>query len=324
MRYVLDLPSMEQRHKFAQVKALLRVTSDTEHPLHPTLDIPRTSRLRRGTSWMTQAQGTVSQCCPIKDIRRGRNWVSAFDRGQFTTVVATLNRECREWPANAADAEIRATIEEVSQPGDVIIYTDGSVQRGLRSGWAFSASANGQIMQEESGAYERTTSSMGMEVQAITQALQWLQSQAVTHAVIATDSMSTLEKVKGGQLYADWVGPLGSSHLKKLTWLFCPGHSGVRGNERADHLAGSAALGEERLTLDPPTVLQAVRAYLHQQEQAPSSHTLDVLTEKGVQRGAGCMKDLFGPARRRYNQLLFNTISVHTLQWTIWRQAEQK
>ena len=133
----------------------------------------------------------------------------------------------------------------------------------------------------------------------------------------------TLEKVKGGQLYTDWVGSLGSSHLKKLTWVFCPGHSGVRGNERADELAGSALPGEERLTLDPPTVLQAVTAHLHQQEQAPDSHTLDVLTEKGVQRGAGCMKDLCGSVRRRYNQLLFNTISIHTLRWTIQRRAEQ-
>ena len=56
MRFVLDLSSMGQRHKLAQVKAMLRVTSDTEHPLHPSLNVPRTSRLKRGTSWMAQAQ----------------------------------------------------------------------------------------------------------------------------------------------------------------------------------------------------------------------------------------------------------------------------
>ena len=323
MRFVLDLPSMEQRHKIAQVKALLRVTADTEHPLHPTLSVTRTSRLKRGAAWIAQAQETVSQCCSIDAIRRGRDWIPALDEGQFTSVVATLGRECREWPANAADAEVKAIIEEVSRPGDVIVYTDGSVQRGLKSGWAFSATASGRTMGEGSGAFKQTTSSMSMEIHAISQALLWLQNQPFAHAVMATDSMSTLEKVRCGQLYADWVEPLRNSHLKKLTWLFCPGHSGVRGNERADRLAGSAQPGEDRLILDPPAVIKSVKLHLQQQESTPNSYTLDMLQEKGVQRGAGCQKDLSGLARRVHNQMLFNTISLPTLRWTMERRAEQ-
>ena len=51
-----------------------------------------------------------------------------------------------------------------------------------------------------------TTSNMAIEVRAISQALIWLTpppNYAHTHAVIATDSMSTLRKIKGKSLYAD-------------------------------------------------------------------------------------------------------------------------
>ena len=131
--------------------------------------------------------------------------------------------------------------------------------------------------------------------------------------------MSTLEKIRTEQLYADWVAPLNNSRLKKLTWLFCPGHSGVKGNERADRLAGLAQPDDTALTLDPPTVLRAVCAHVQEQE-TQDSHTVDVLCGKNIQRGHGCKEDLSGAARRYHNQPLFNTISIPTLRW---RRAEQ-
>ena len=81
-----------------------------------------------------------------------------------------------------------------------------------------------------------------MEVKAVTEALLFLKEHNHRKAVIVTDSMSTLQKVKGGHLYADWIGCIGDSQLLSVTWLFCPGHSGVKGNERADTLAGEAAI----------------------------------------------------------------------------------
>ena len=146
--------------------------------------------------------------------------------------------------------------------------------------------------------------------------------QPFSHAIIATDSMSTLEKIRTGQVYADWVTPLQSSRLEKLTWLFCPGHSGVRGNERADWLAGLAKPDGATLTLDPPAVLRAVLAHT-QGEDIPESHTMNILSEKKVQRGQGRKEDLCGAARRIHNQLLFETISIPTLRWTVQRRAEQ-
>ena len=73
--------------------------------------------------------------------------------------------------------------------------------------------------------------------------------------------MSMLQKVKKGLLYADWVDLISQSQLQSVTWLFCPGHSGVQGNERADELAGDAVTGD-KLTFDSPLVLSTVRDYL--------------------------------------------------------------
>ena len=55
------------------------------------------------------------------------------------------------------------------------MFTDGSVQRGVKSGWAFTIRVNGETVAEGSGAVDLTTSSMLMEVKAITEALRYLQ-----------------------------------------------------------------------------------------------------------------------------------------------------
>ena len=69
---------------------------------------------------------------------------------RFTTVVSTLGRDCREWPAGATNAEILTLVEEYSEPGTVVVFTDGSVRRGVKSGWAYSASV---VVAEDSGAF---------------------------------------------------------------------------------------------------------------------------------------------------------------------------
>ena len=154
--------------------------------------------------------------------------------------------------------------------------------------------------------------------------MQWLQNQPFTHAVLAADSMSTLSKIQRGQIYTDWVGPIFCSRLKKLTWLFCPGHADVRGNERADWLAGSAQPGDARLLLDTRTVLGLVRKELqrHTSDQS-DSHTLGRLHERGVPRGAGRQSTSFGTARRVSNQQLTGTVSEATLRWMVRRGTKQ-
>jgi len=104
---------------------------------------------------------------------------------------------------------------------------------------------------EKTGAVELITSSMSMEIKAITEVLAYLEENVCRRAVIVTDSMSTLQKIRKKLLYVDWISHINASNLHTLTWIFCPGHSGVLGNERADSLAGTAEINND-FTLDPP------------------------------------------------------------------------
>ena len=78
-----------------------------------------------------------------------------------------------------------------------------------------------------------------MAVEAVTHALRWIISTGdsqTTDALILTDSVSLLEKVKSG------MGSLDSDvsktpscveiHFRKLLWVYCPGHAGVKKNDR--------------------------------------------------------------------------------------------
>ena len=58
---------------------------------------------------------------------------------------------------------------------------------------------------ERSGATTIVTSNMVMEIKAITETLQWMNEYHLTKASIATDSMSTLQKILKQMLYADWI-----------------------------------------------------------------------------------------------------------------------
>ena len=104
-----------------------------------------------------------------------------------------------------------------------------------------------------------------------------------THAIILTDSMSLLHKVKSGMGGPDWNVSIGDIHLRKLLWVYCPGHAGVKGNDRADKLAGKAIL-TRGLFLGSSEVLRSLRHYLRAQSQG--YHTSDRLEERGVERGS--------------------------------------
>ena len=160
-----------------------------------------------------------------------------------------------------------------------------------------------------------------MEIKAITEMLEWIKNLPYTRAICLTDSQSTLAKIDTCMLYADWLKAINESNLQKLLWIFCPGHAGVHGNERADKLAGMADIAGE-LTLDPPTVLSLVKDLL-EKKRVYTSNTTDILKGKGIQRGAGRKSDLRGSTRRISNQLLMETISLNTLRQTLlWREEK--
>ena len=326
MRYVLDLPPMQDRHKISQVKAYLRVAADTSNPLHDKIGRNAKCRLKRGSEWLTQAAKTIDSCTSVQNVRRGEAWKAVEDpTEQFTTVISTLGRECREWAPGAAHAEVETLIEENSRVGDLIVFTDGSVTRNKKSGWAFSARLNGKVIAENSSATDLTLSSMATEVNAITLALTWIAEQPYERLVIVTDSLSTLEKVRRKSLHADWTPLIQRSSLTKITWIYCPGHAGVSGNEAADKLAGDAQIETNQVLYDPQAVIKIVESSISdsRDDSTSSSHTLLSLIESGVMRGDGVKSKLRGPTRRRTNQLLMNTVSAQTLKWSLGWRTEQ-
>ena len=88
---------------------------------------------------------------------------------------------------------------------------------------------------KDGAAYTVSTSSLMMEVEAVNHALCWIASRGdnrTTHAIILKDSMSLLQKVKSGMGNPDWNVSMVDIHIRKLLWVYCPGHTGVKGRLR--------------------------------------------------------------------------------------------
>ena len=68
MRYLLDLPSMETRHKVEQVKAYLNAMQNPKNPLHDAVKEEKRCRLARGKSWMGQAEQSIQHVCSLTEL----------------------------------------------------------------------------------------------------------------------------------------------------------------------------------------------------------------------------------------------------------------
>ena len=88
-----------------------------------------------------------------------------------------------------------------------------------------------------------------------------------------------------------------------LLWVYCPGHAGVKGNDRTDGASG--------LLLGRSEVLRSLRHYLRAQSRG--HHTTDHLEERGVQRGSARRSSLKGRERDIDNQTNIGTVSKATL-----------
>lgn len=128
-----------------------------------------------------------------------------------------------------------------------------------------------------------------------------------------------LRKIESRRIHCEWVDYLRTSRLKKLTWMYTPGHAGVKGNERADQLANEAHMQSGRC-MDRADILSAVRTHLS--ETSEYRYSLNRLLELGVKPGQARQCRLRGRERRYHNQLLMGTISRGTLAWLLQRRTE--
>ena len=166
---------------------------------------------------------------------------------------------------------------------------------------------------------------MKMEIEAVTRALGGLQDARprTTHLIIVTDSQSILCRVEKGLLRSEWMNPIQLTSLRAITWIFCPGHSGVKGNEEADRLAGSAVV-DGQVKFDKGEVLKTLEEKLRDEEDRETAehHAIIRMREMGIERGEGRKERLSGKERRRHNQTATGTISMDTLRALMLRGTE--
>ena len=197
-----------------------------------------------------------------------------------------------------------------------------------QSGWGFIVFANSQCEHYDSGAYQQVTSSMKMEIEAITRALRWIADHRAetTHAVVATDSMCTLKKIEGGLLRVEWMEAIRATAMMSITWIFCPGHAGVKGNEKADKLASEAVPIENahRLQMDKKEAMSTLIKTMREEEDRVIDAMGYVLRMKeiGVKRGEGRKSNISGKTRRVSNQVKTGTLSMDTLRTILNRGTE--
>lgn len=264
---------------------------------------------------MGRAEAVIKQVCPIDEIVHGEEWVRVpSDMKQAFNVVITLGRQCREWNPLAVQAEVSALINEYSAENDPCVFTDGSVVRNQRSAWAFTVRSHGRTLMEDSGAYTSTTSSLTMETTAVTRAIAWLQTQNFSGACILSDSMCMLRKIQNGQLRREWMELIRTSTLQRLTFIFVPGHAGVCGNERADTLAGNAAITDGH-GMDQADIISALRERGRMEVVAllRDSFSGARVSDMGLSCGVARREHHLRDRGRVINQNRTGVISLHTL-----------
>lgn len=140
---------------------------------------------------------------------------------------------------------------------DVHVFADGACEPNPGpGGWAYIVIVDGQEVHSASGAAPSTTNNR-MELAAVLAALEWITENAAGRPVaLYSDSQYVVKgcnEWRHGWKWKGWrrgAAPVLNADLwqaidaalvdrpQALTW--CKGHAGIRGNVRADKLAGEA------------------------------------------------------------------------------------
>ena len=98
MSYLLDLPSMETRHKEEQVKAYLNAMQNPKNPPHDAVKEEKGCRLARGKSWVGQAEQPIQRVCSLAEPKQASYWEKRpveFKPYYKTLLSENLGTHCR-------------------------------------------------------------------------------------------------------------------------------------------------------------------------------------------------------------------------------------
>lgn len=93
------------------------------------------------------------------------------------SVCIGLDQEYRQQNPVVMKADVQALNYENTSKAGVVIYTNRSVDQYMRSSWAYVVQVGGSSVREYWGAFALTTSSLTMKIMAVTNAMDWLESQ---------------------------------------------------------------------------------------------------------------------------------------------------
>ena len=122
--------------------------------------------------------------------------------------------------------------------------------------------------------------------------------------------MNLPQKVESGMGCPEWHTAMHSLRPRRLLWIYCHGHAGVSGNERADRLASTTDI-TSGLQFGRAEVLRGLRNCLNMNR--PEHHSIGRLKERGVEKGSGRHSNLQGRERSVFNQTNIGTVSRATL-----------
>ena len=109
-------------------------------------------------------------------------------------------------------------------------------------------------------------------------------------------------KVKSGMGSPDWHVSMFNIHLRRILWVYCPGHARVKGNDRADRLVGKTTV-TGGLRLGRAEMLRSLRHY-------QGHHTIG---GEGVERESAQRSSLRGHERAIVSQTSIGNVSKATL-----------
>ena len=137
------------------------------------------------------------------------------------------------------ESVIKFLIQENIKPQDLIVYTDGSVTKD-QSGWGFTVIVSSMEQPPSTKTvqpipYTISTYIYNYITSSFTHALHWIAQRGESdhtwyHLHKFNELATKSQKV-------EWEAQTG---MCPNLWVYCPGHAGAKGNDRADRLAGNA------------------------------------------------------------------------------------
>ena len=201
-------------------------------------------------------------------------------REQFTAFHATSRPGCRVLDIYSSHLDIDAyspkkgsssfkawlrdltlSISTLHTSGRPILYTDGAFWNKLaRGAHSFSCFRNGTW--EDFSGWCPAGSSFDAEVVAIETAVQWACTEQLTDPVFFIDNKAALNSFLDTRVRCSQMSCIRISEILKdfftnnahsnFTFRYCPSHSGIEGNERADQLTKR---GAAIAPVNPPRIL---------------------------------------------------------------------